>query len=85
MLGILPYSVSFLRRLLPVAGLSFSDMVTSVTITLQVPPGTVLRTKGALKGEAPVAEVVHDGDRALLMPGGRGGRGNASFKTARNK
>lgn len=51
----------------------------------QVPPGTVVRAKGAAEEDAPLAEVVHAGDRALLMTGGRGGRGNASFKSAFNK
>lgn len=30
-------------------------------------------------------ELLHPGQRALLLPGGRGGRGNASFKTGTNK
>lgn len=51
---------------------------------LQVPPGTVVRLKGETEGKA-LAEVLQDGDRALLMVGGRGGRGNASFKSQRNK
>ena len=51
----------------------------------QVPPGTVVRAKGAAEVDAPLAEVVHAGDRALLMTGGRGGRGNASFKSGYNK
>ncbi len=52
---------------------------------MQVPPGTVIRAKGAGEEEVPLAEVVHAGDQALLMTGGRGGRGNASFKSAYNK
>lgn len=50
----------------------------------QVPPGTVVRAKDAEEGEV-LAEVLQEGDRALLMMGGRGGRGNASFKSQRNK
>jgi GTP-binding protein len=34
--------------------------------------------------EAPLAELVEAGEKALLLVGGRGGRGNYSFKTARN-
>lgn len=52
---------------------------------VQVPPGTVVRAKGAAEEEPPLAEMVHAGDQALLMTGGRGGRGNASFKSGWNK
>ncbi len=45
----------------------------------------MIRAKGAAEEEVPLAEVVHSGDRALLMTGGRGGRGNASFKSGWNK
>lgn len=55
------------------------------SVLVQVPPGTVVRAKGAAEEDAPLAEVVQAGDRALLMTGGRGGRGNASFKSAFNK
>ncbi|DBA71905.1 TPA: hypothetical protein ACH3X2_010951 [Trebouxia sp. C0005] len=54
-------------------------------LIIKVPPGTVIRAKGAAEEEVPLAEVVHSGDRALLMTGGRGGRGNASFKSGWNK
>lgn len=54
-------------------------------LVIKVPPGTVIRAKGAAEEEVPLAEVVHSGDTALLMTGGRGGRGNASFKSGWNK
>ena len=53
-------------------------------MTIKVPPGTIVRKRDAEEGEPPLAEVVKAGDRVLLAPGGRGGRGNMSFKTARN-
>jgi GTP-binding protein len=52
---------------------------------VRVPPGTIFRRRDAAPGERPVAEVVEPGERALLVAGGRGGRGNASFKSGRNK
>ena len=51
---------------------------------IRVPPGTIVRRKDAAEGEAVLAEVVKSGDKVLLAPGGRGGRGNMSFKTSRN-
>lgn len=51
---------------------------------IPVPLGTILRRKDAAEGEAPLAELVSAGERALLLVGGRGGRGNASFKSAAN-
>ncbi|CAI9284752.1 unnamed protein product [Lactuca saligna] len=55
-------------------------------VVVKVPPGTVVRAAG--KDGAPgdfLLELLHPGDRALLLPGGRGGRGNASFKSGANK
>lgn len=54
-------------------------------LIIKVPPGTVIRAKGAGVDDPPLAEVVQAGDQALLMTGGRGGRGNASFKSGYNK
>jgi GTP-binding protein len=51
---------------------------------VRVPPGTILRERGAPAGAPPLAEVLAHGDRALLAAGGRGGRGNLAFKSARN-
>jgi GTP-binding protein len=50
--------------------------------TVLVPPGTVVRN--ADTGEV-IAEMFAHGHREMIVPGGRGGRGNASFKTAKNK
>eukprot|EP01040_Poterioochromonas_malhamensis_P008223 gene8223-8893_t len=48
-------------------------------LVLRVPPGTIVRDQaGALAGE-----LNNHGDRMLVARGGRGGRGNEYFKTAR--
>lgn len=51
-------------------------------LRIPVPPGTLVRN--AETGEV-VADLTHQGQEALIAEGGRGGRGNASFKTSRNK
>lgn len=51
-------------------------------VVVKVAPGTVIREAG--KDEL-LLELLHPGQRALLLPGGRGGRGNASFKSGTNK
>lgn len=51
---------------------------------IRVPLGTIIRVKDAEEGEAPLAELLQPGQRALLLVGGRGGRGNLSFKTGKN-
>ncbi len=51
-------------------------------IVLAVPPGTVARNSAT--GEL-LGELVADGDRLVLASGGRGGRGNAFFKSATNR
>lgn len=48
-------------------------------LVIGVPPGTLVRKDGRLLGDLAAA-----GDRLLAARGGRGGRGNASFKTAVN-
>jgi len=48
-------------------------------VVIPVPVGTVVYKHGAL-----VADLHKDGQRWLASAGGRGGRGNASFKTHRN-
>ena len=50
----------------------------------QVPIGTIFRADGDAEEGTALAELLVPGQRALLAQGGRGGRGNASFKTARN-
>lgn len=51
-------------------------------VVVKVAPGTVIREAG--KDEV-LLELLHPGQRALVLPGGRGGRGNASFKSGTNK
>ena len=51
-------------------------------IVLKVPPGTVVKDSDT--GEL-IGEVLEDGDTLVLAKGGRGGRGNAFFKTATNQ
>ncbi|GAV73146.1 GTP1_OBG domain-containing protein/MMR_HSR1 domain-containing protein/DUF1967 domain-containing protein [Cephalotus follicularis] len=51
-------------------------------VVVKVAPGTVIREAGR---EEVLLELLYPGQRALLLPGGRGGRGNASFKTGTNK
>lgn len=56
-------------------------------VVVKVPPGTVIREaagNGGLQGDV-LLELLQPGQRALLLAGGRGGRGNASFKTGTNK
>lgn len=55
-------------------------------VVVKVPPGTVVRGVGkdGVVGDV-LLELLYVGDRALLLPGGRGGRGNASFKSGANK
>lgn len=49
---------------------------------ITVPPGTVVRDAGT--GEL-VADLLEPGQRAVVARGGRGGRGNTSFKSATNQ
>lgn len=45
---------------------------------LLVPLGTVVRGEDG----APLADLLRDGDEIVVVPGGRGGRGNAAFRTS---
>nr|AON76716.1 ObgC [Cyathula officinalis] len=55
-------------------------------VVVKVAPGTVIREArdDGVEGEV-LLELLHPGQRALLLPGGRGGRGNAAFKSGVNK
>lgn len=48
---------------------------------VRVPPGTLVKDD---RGRV-LADLVEDGAQIVLLKGGRGGRGNARFKSARNK
>ncbi|KAA2245094.1 GTPase ObgE [Chitinophaga agrisoli] len=51
-------------------------------IIIEVPPGTQVRDEETGELEA---EILHDGQEVILMPGGQGGRGNAFFKSPTNQ
>ncbi|HSJ53704.1 MAG TPA: GTPase ObgE [Anaerolineae bacterium] len=51
-------------------------------LLIPVPPGTVLYDAGS--GEL-VADLLDEGQRALVAKGGRGGRGNAAFASSTNQ
>ncbi|XP_043723037.1 GTP-binding protein OBGC, chloroplastic [Telopea speciosissima] len=55
-------------------------------VVVKVAPGTVIREAGKAGEQSNfLFELLHPGQRALLLPGGLGGRGNASFKSGTNK
>ena len=51
-------------------------------VYFDVPVGTVVYEEDGLRF---LADLSHDGDTYCLAKGGRGGRGNAAFKSSRNK
>ncbi len=51
-------------------------------IILRMPVGTVVSDA---ESGAPVADLAHHGDRALLARGGKGGMGNVNFKSSTNR
>ncbi|XP_010666387.2 GTP-binding protein OBGC, chloroplastic [Beta vulgaris subsp. vulgaris] len=55
-------------------------------VVVKIAPGTVIREarEDRIEGQV-LLELLHPGQRALLLPGGRGGRGNAAFKSGLNK
>jgi len=51
-------------------------------VVIEVPLGTQVRDEESGELEA---EILHDGQEIILLPGGQGGRGNAYFKTPTNQ
>ena len=47
-------------------------------LVLKVPPGTIIKS---VESEEVLADLVEDGQRAIVARGGRGGRGNSRFAT----
>src|SRR5262245_148941 len=47
-------------------------------LLLPIPPGTLVRNA---ESGAQIADLTHVGQRKLVVRGGRGGRGNAAFKS----
>jgi GTPase len=52
------------------------------SLTIRVPVGTIVRIEG---DSAPIADLTADGQSVVVAQGGRGGRGNAVFKTSTNR
>lgn len=50
-------------------------------LVLKVPPGTIVKS---VETEEVLADLVEDGQRAIVAKGGRGGSGNSRFATPRN-
>lgn len=51
-------------------------------LVVRVPPGTIVRDVQTMEL---IADLTVHGQRAIIVKGGRGGRGNARFASARNK
>jgi GTP-binding protein len=51
-------------------------------IVLGVPPGTIVKVTGT---DRVIGEIEQPGDRLVLVRGGRGGKGNAFFKSSTNQ
>jgi len=51
-------------------------------VTITVPPGTVVKNK---RTDEVIGEVVEPGERICIAEGGRGGKGNAFFKSSTNQ
>jgi GTP-binding protein len=54
-------------------------------LEIDVPIGTVAYAVDESGGRCEVADLTHEGDRALIARGGRGGRGNARFVSSTNQ
>jgi len=54
---------------------------TGADCVVPVPAGTAVFLR---ETDELIADLIHDGQEAVIARGGRGGRGNAAFKTARN-
>ncbi|NGA31633.1 GTPase ObgE [Staphylococcus aureus] len=50
-------------------------------LVLKVPPGTIIKN---VETDEVLADLVEDGQRAVVAKGGQGGRGNSRFATPRN-
>ena len=53
-------------------------MVKCEDLVLKVPPGTIIKS---VETEEVLADLVEEGQRAVVARGGRGGRGNSRFAT----
>ena len=51
-------------------------------VTIRVPPGTVVRD---LRGDFVLKDLVREGDQVVAARGGKGGKGNAHFKSSTNR
>ncbi|XP_047319373.1 GTP-binding protein OBGC, chloroplastic [Impatiens glandulifera] len=55
-------------------------------VIVKVPPGTVIKAAGEDSESGVVLmELLHPGQKALLLPGGKGGKGNTAFKSRLNR
>lgn len=52
---------------------------TAPALEIEVPPGTIIRDA---ETDTMIADLVHPGDSVIVVKGGRGGRGNARFKSS---
>lgn len=56
-----------------------------VVVLIRVPVGTMLFTEDAPDDAAPLVDLSQDGQRFQALRGGRGGKGNAHFKSSRRR
>lgn len=55
------------------------------SLTLTVPAGTVVSLKSEIGGDSIIADLSQPGQSAVVVRGGKGGRGNARFATSTNQ